>query len=240
MLKYQTTDVPAGLENFYTDNGDGTFRLQVEGVVPESEVVALKAKNKEFREANIGLLKTNESLSSFEKVFGTGNVTPDGINARIETLATERATLLSENAVKAAHERVKELETGLSTKQQKLSKLMLGEAVQKAGTKHGVVPTAFDDVLRRAESDFEVTDEGLKFRQEKLDVEGKPYTVDSWMAEQAQAAPHLFAQSQGTSAARPSKPGTATTQNSAPKSASELIASGLNQMNSTGAARRLN
>lgn len=239
MLKFVTNEVPAGLENYYTDAGDGTFRLQVEGVVPEAEVAAIKAKNKELRDSNIGLLKTNESLSSFEKVFGTGNVTPDAINARIETLATERASKLSENAVKAAQERVKELESGLSTKQQKLSKLLLGEAVQKAGTKHGVVPTAYDDVLRRAESDFEVTDEGLKFKQEKNDAEGKPYTVDSWMAEQAKAAPHLFAQSQGTGASRPAKPGTVT-QPQGQRSAGDLIASGLNQLNSTGNARRMN
>lgn len=239
MLQLVTQTVPEGLSEYYQDQNDGTFRLKVEGVITEAEHKAVKEKNNELRQTNINLLKTNESLSSFEKVFGTGNVSPEAINSRIESLATERAGKLSENAVKAAQDRVKELETGLSTKSQKLSKLLLGEAVQKAGTKHGVVPTAYDDVLRRAESDFEVTDDGLKFKQEKLDASGQPYTVDSWMAEQAKAAPHLFAQSQGTGASRPAKPGTGNNQQVAGRTATDMIAAGLNQ-NTAGNARRLN
>jgi hypothetical protein len=239
MLKYQTNEVPEGLEQYYEDNGDGSFVLKVEGVVSAAEFNEQKNKVKEFREKNTELLKKQSTLDAMEGIFGEGGLKPADIESKINKIAQERAQALADNAVKAAQERVKELETGLNTKTQKLSQLMLGEAVQKAGQKHGVIPTAYDDVLRRAQYDFEVTDDGLKFKQEKLDAEGKPYTVESWMAEQAQAAPHLFAQSQGTGAARPAKSG--VVNNNSQRSASELIESGLAQhFNTAGNARRLN
>lgn len=208
MLKFsvqEITEVPAELQSYYDKTEDGSYRLKVEGVVLESDVAQLKAKNKELRESNIGLLKTNESLSSFEQVFGIGNVKPDVIQSKIQEIASKKAeSLVTE--MKANYEtKMRELETGLIKKSSKLTELMLGEAVQKAGVRHGVVATAFDDVLRRAQSDFEVTDEGLKFKHEKLDAEGKAYNLDSWMAEQAKQAPHLFASSQGTGATRPAK-----------------------------------
>ena len=242
MLTYTITneaDIPEGLAQFYSKHEDGSFRLQVAGVVSEAEHKSVKDKNKELRQNNTDMLKTNEVASTLKELVGINNINPDAVHSKIEELAKARADLLAQAAIQEREIRIKELEEGNSKRGKKLNQLLLSQEIQRAGTKHGVVQTGYDDVLRRAEADFQVTDDGaIAFKHERNDATGKPYTVDSWMSEQQKAAPHLFTTAQGTNAFRPAKGGTPT-NNSGDISAIERIERGLNSL-SGGNVRRLN
>lgn len=230
-----TNEVPAGLETYYepTDNG---FRLKVEDAVPAAEVEILKQKNKEFRENNISLLKENEKYKGFSQVFGGENISADKLQERIDALANARVGSLTEQMKATYDSTVSELSDKLTKASSKLSELTLGNEVVKAAADHGVIPTALEDVVFRAKNAFVVNEEGaIKFKEEKLDASGKPYTVDGWMREIKSKAPHLFAPSQGTGAVKPK--GSSSRVNET-RSASEKIASGLSLLQG-GSVKRL-
>ena len=85
----------------------------------------------------------------------------------------------------------------------RLSTLVLDNEVTRVATEHGVLSSALEDVMLRAKNAFIVVDGEVKFNEEKLDAEGKPYSIQSWIQEQKTRAPHLFAPSQGTGPKRP-------------------------------------
>ncbi len=206
MLKMITNEVPVGLEEYYTIAEGGTFRLNVEGVVPISEVEALKSKNKEFRETNISLLKEKEKFQDFATLIG-GDLTPEKFNEKVESLVTGRINSLTENMRVNYETKLKDLETNYGRASSKLSELVLDSEVTKVATEHGVLSSALEDVMLRAKNAFVVDNGSLKFKEEKLDAEGNPYSLPAWILEQKQRAPHLFAPSQGTGPARPKSSG---------------------------------
>lgn len=236
MLKMIEQVVPAGLETYYEATDTGAFRLKVVDAVPVAEVEVLKQKNKEFRDTNINLLKENEKYKGFSQVFGSDNVSADKLQERIDSLANARVGSLTENLKATYESKVTELSDKLSKAGSKLSELTLGNEVVKAAADHGVISTALEDVVFRAKNAFVVNEEGVvKFKEEKLDSTGKPYSVTSWMQEMKSKAPHLFAQSQGTGAVKPK--GSANRVNET-RSAAEKIASGLSLIQG-GSAKRL-
>lgn len=188
---------------YFTKNENGDYVEVTETLHTAAEFKAVKEKNNELRATNTNLLKSNESLSAFADVLdGATNVTPEALMKKIEAKAAERANSLVEQMRTKHGEMVNALETELNGSKGTLSKLLLGSEVQRAGAKHGVVATAYDDVVRRAEADFIIKEGKVAFKEDKLDASGNAYTVDSWMADQAKAAPHLFATSQGPAAKR--------------------------------------
>ena len=229
--------VPAGLETYYEPTDTGTFRLKVVDAVPLAEVETLKQKNKEFRDTNINLLKENEKYKGFSQVFGSENVSADKLQERIDSLANARVGTLTENLKATYESKVTELSDKLTKAGSKLSELTLGNEVVKAAADHGVISTALEDVVFRAKNAFAVNEEGVvRFKEEKLDSAGKPYSVASWMQEMKSKAPHLFAQSQGTGAAKPK--GSGVNRVNETRSAAEKIASGLSLIQG-GSAKRL-
>ena len=229
MLKLITSEVPAGLETYYTPTDNGQFRLQVEDVVPTAEVETLKQKVKEFRETNISLAKDNEKFKSFSQVFGGENVSAEKLQEKIDSLAVARVESLTEQMKSTYDTKVNELSDKLSKAGSKLSELTLGSEVVKAASDHGVISSALEDVQFRANNAFMVDETGsVKFKEEKLDSNGKPYTVSSWMQEIKTKAPHLFAPSQGTGAMKVIKGTGARVQDN--RSPTEKIASGLSQL----------
>ena len=206
MLKMIEQTVPVGLEAYYTANDGGGFRLNVEGVVPVAEVESLKQKVKEFRDTNVTLAKDNEKFKNFSTILGSENLSAEKLQEKIDSLASGKLVSLTEQ-MKAGYEtKVGELSDKYSKAASKLNELTLGNEVTKAAADHGVIISALEDVMFRAKSAFVVDDEGVvKFKEEKLDSTGKPYTVDGWMKEIKSKAPHLFAPSQGTGAQRNSK-----------------------------------
>jgi hypothetical protein len=236
MLKMIEQAVPAGLETYYEPTDNGAFRLKVVDAVPVAEVEILKQKNKEFRDNNIALLKDNEKYKGFSQVFGSENVSADKLQERIDALAAARVGSLTENLKTTYETKVSELSDKYSKASAKLADLTLGSEVVKAATDHGVITSALEDVLFRAKNAFDVTEEGVvKFKEEKLDSTGKPYTVSGWMQEVKSKAPHLFAPSQGTGATKPKGSGVIRNEN---RTAFDKIASGLSQLQS-GPSKRL-
>jgi hypothetical protein len=231
MLKMIEQVVPVGLETYYEPTDTGAFRLKVVDAVPLAEVETLKQKNKEFRDTNINLLKENEKYKGFSQVFGSENVSADKLQERIDALANARVGTLTEQMKTTYESKYSELGDKLTKASSKLQELTLGNEVVKAAADHGVISTALEDVVFRAKNAFVVNEEGtVKFKEEKLDSTGKPYSVASWMQEMKTKAPHLFAPSQGTK-------GSGVRVNET-RSAAEKIASGLSLLHG-GSAKRL-
>lgn len=230
MLKLVTNEVPVGLETYYAPIEGGQFRLQVDDAVHVSEHEALKQKNKEFRENNINLLKENEKYKGFSTLVGSDSLTPDKFQEKIESLAQSRITSLTEQMKNNYETKIKELSDVATRSSSKLSELVLGSEVTKAATEHGVLGSALEDVLFRAKNAFDVKEGSIKFKEEKLDAQGRPYTLSTWMQEVKTKAPHLFAPSQGTGAMRTSKP-TTTRMATDSRSAVEKLSAGLSQLN---------
>lgn len=231
MLKLITNEVPAGLETYYTPTEGGQFRLQVEDAVPVAEVETLKQKNKEFRDNNIALMKENEKYKGFSTLVGTDTLTPDKFNEKIESLAESRVSSRVEEMRNKYELKLKELSDVASRSSSKLSELVLGSEVTKAAAEHGVISTALEDVVFRAKNAFVVNEGEIKFKEDKLDAEGKPYSVAKWMQEMKSKAPHLFAPSQGTGAARPVKGSVRPVGDN--RSAVEKLSAGLSQLGGT-------
>lgn len=210
MLKLITEEVPVGLENYYQPDKDGKFRLQVEDAVHVSEFETLKQKNKEFRDTNINLLKENEKYKGFSTLVGTDSLTPDKFQEKIESLAQQRVASMTEEMKNNYETKLRELQDVASRTGSKLSELVLGSEVTKAATEHGVLTSALEDVMFRARNSFDVVEGEVKFKEGKLDSEGKPYTMATWIKEVKTKAPHLFAQSQGTGARKPNGSGVRT------------------------------
>lgn len=225
---------------YYIKNEAGEYVEAPTKLYTEDEYKAVKTKNDEFRATNASLLKSNETLSAFASVLdGVQNLTPENLTKKIEELASKKAEGLVTDMKTKHQATLDELTQKLTGTSTQLSRLMLGTEVQKAGAKHRVVPTAYDDVLRRAESVFVVKDGAIAFKEEKLDPEGNPYTVDSWMAEQAKQAPHLFEKSSGPSIQRNTPVRTpAAGGNQDTRSPMEKLASGLSSAKS-GVTKRL-
>lgn len=238
MLKMITNEVPVGLETYYTPTENGQFRLQVEDAVHTAEVETLKQKVKEFRDTNTSLLKESEKFKSFSQVFGGETVSAEKLQEKIDSLASARVGSLTEQMKTTYDSRVNELSEKLNKSVSKLAELTLGNEVVKAATDHGVISSALEDVQFRAKNAFVVDEEGnIKFKEEKLDANGKPYSIKSWMQEVKTKAPHLFAPSQGTGAVKPIKGSTVRTGQDS-RSAVEKLASGLSQQNS-GTTKKL-
>ena len=201
ILKYETNEVPEGLEAHYSKTDSGSYRLNVEGIVTQAELEEQKSKVKEFRQKNTDLLKENGTLNSFKDVLGTsGNLTPENIESKLEAMANHRAEVLISNMKKTHNDEMTTLKTDLNGKVAKLNGLTLTEQVRKAGPKHGVLDSAYDDVMYRAERDWEFGEDGtLKMKASKLNSEGKTIvTLEDWVAETVKVAPHLAAKSTGT------------------------------------------
>ena len=236
MLKMIEQTVPVGLEQYYEATDSGVFRLKVVDAVPVAEVETLKQKNKEFRDSNIALMKDNEKYKGFSQVFGSENVSAEKLQERIDALANARVGTLTENLKTTYESKYNELGDKLTKASSKLQELTLGNEVVKAAADHGVISTALEDVVFRAKNAFVVNEDGVvKFKEEKLDSTGKPYSVASWMQEMKSKAPHLFAPSQGTGAAKPKGSGVRVNET---RSAAEKIASGLSLLQG-GSVKRL-
>lgn len=235
MLKMITDDIPAGLETYYQPVEGGKFRLQVEDAVPVVEVESLKQKNKEFRETNINLMKENEKYKGFSTLVGSDTLTPDKFQEKIETLAQARVATITQEMKSSYETRLKELSDVATRSTGQLSELVLGSEVTKAASEHGVLGSALEDVLFRARNNFEVKEGAIKFKEDKLNAEGQPYTLSNWMKETRTKAPHLFAPSQGTGATKPNGSGARTSGDSI--SGVDRIAAALANRNNSSVKR---
>lgn len=219
MLKYETQEVPTGLEAYYEDAGNGVFKLKVEGAVPAAQLEEQKNKVKDFRDNNTSLKARVEALERFETLFKTGDFSEEKLTAKVKEQAERMA-----QEMKAALEAEKQgLTEQLTSTTSKLEKIVLNNAVSQAALKHGVSETALEDVYARATTAFKVVDGELQAAEDVLDAKGNKVTLDGWMASLADKAPHLFNASRGAGAKKPGTPVAPSDK----KSPVDLIAAGL-------------
>jgi hypothetical protein len=211
MLKYEIEQVPEELQTFYVkDEKTGKFRLNAEGVVSASEFENVKSKLSEFRSSNITLKKQLEELSDFEAVVGTDKtVTKDGVKNTIESLVQNRVQQMKSQFDTTLMEKEKKL----ASAHNRLSEVLISDAVKAAAIGHGVVPTAVDDVIARAKSQFKV-DEDYRVisASSEGDADGNPLVIETFVSQLKERAPHLFARSEGTGSPFPRNRATTTAQ----------------------------
>jgi alanyl-tRNA synthetase len=223
MLKFETNEIPAGLESYYEATDGGAFRLKVEGVVPVTEHEKVKGSVKEFRDNNIVLKQRVESLARFEELFKNGDFSEEKLSAKV----TDQANKIAAEMKTTYEQQLAELQDQLSGTSKKLESVVLTDSVTKAALAHGVSETAIEDVLLRAKTSFKVVDGALTAADGVLDAKGKPLTVDSWVKSLNDKAPHLFKQSRGAGSQGPGKQMSATE-----KTSMERISAGLAKLTS--------
>jgi len=196
MLKFETDNVPAGLEEYYAqDEASGKFKLKVEGVVPELEFKAVKEKVNAFRNDNIALKRQLEELGDFEAVVGAdGKVTKEGVKNTIETLVQNRVQQMKQTL----ESQISEREDALRKVSTQLEDVLISDAVKAAALNHAVVSSAIDDVLARARRQFKVQDGKVVSANSAGDASGNPLTIESFVTGLKASAPHLFAKNEGT------------------------------------------
>ena len=212
-LPYQMADEPAAeVKEFYKQESDGTYTLDVEGVVPvtkfqevENRAKESDTKLKEFRDNNVALRK------ELEQKAGTGV----NIEALLETHVAELKTNYSSQIQTLAEQK--------TSLEQHLERVVLSDGVKEAALKYGVLDSALPDVLARAKDTFVVKDGKPTPKTKLIDKEGNPLGVTTWIQSLAEQAPHLFAQSRGSGAQKTIKSGPVQHE----KSASDKIAAGL-------------
>lgn len=231
--------VPEELKAYYVSTEGGKFKLDVKGVVTQSDLDAEKTKVKDFRDNNIKLTKDLEKFKSFADVLGSENLNAEGLAKKVDDLVAAKLDSRVGEMKKTYDEQIKTLTDDKTKISSKVSELVLDNEVTKVATEHGVLGTAIEDVMVRAKTMFNVVDGEVKPRDDKGDANGKPYTIDSWVKDLKGKAEHLFGKSQGTFAGRNGivlGNGINTTSGSK-RSGIDMIAAGLRQ--NEGAAKKL-
>lgn len=188
MLKYETTEVPQGLDEYY-EKTDSGYRLKVEGVVPADEH---KSKVNEFRDSNIQLKRKVDDLTRYEQMFQSGDLSSEKLAAKID----EQARIKAADMKAAFNREIADRDQKLNGVQAALHKTLIESTVSQAAVSHGVVDGGLSDVFNRAKSVFTVVDGEL--RASKIGEDGKDLTVDAWMKQLVKEASFLFAPSRGS------------------------------------------
>jgi len=206
---YATLDeIPEAYRALYVEK-DGKFFLEVEGMVP-------KARLDEFRDKNTKLLKRLDALNavvgsedenlehiqellekekSGDLTIGKGKSKED-----VERLVTERVATM-----KADYEKkIADLTKSNGTFQTQLEKAVIETGLTQAATKRGVRTTAIEDILSRGRGVYKLVDGvpvPMKGDERVFGKDGiTPKSFDEFIEDLATAAPHLFAENQGSGA----------------------------------------
>jgi len=183
-LKYELTEAPEeSVASFYKEQ-DGKWLLDAEGVVPESKFKEAETKLGEFRNNNIQLKQKLEEVTktSLKDVKPSDIDVEQAVEKRVADMKTENSTLAQQKAQLEAH----------------LERVVLSDSVKDAAIKYGVQESALQDVMNRAKEVFTVKDGVAVLKEAKVDKDGKPYQVTTWIQSLSESAPHLFGQSRGS------------------------------------------
>jgi hypothetical protein len=200
-LKYRIKkleDVAEPLRPLYRQEGD-EFVLDAEGVVP-------KERLDEFRTNNIQLQQQLDKLKDVDPVkyrelveiqrqMSEGELLKKG---DLEGVVNSRVT-----SMKAALEGERDtFRTRAEQAESQLAVLLIDSAVRNEAIKHGVRPTALDDMVLRARTVYKMKDGAAVPHDDKGEVvygrDGKtPMPMNDWVVGLKKTAPHLFEGSQG-------------------------------------------
>lgn len=172
-----------------------------------------KAKVGEFRDNNIALTKSVDDLTAkfkginideYSKMQKEAQELKDKKMIRagkVDELVEDKVNKIRTEQV-AEMQKMKDTNASLSTQ---LNAQVVGDAVKTAAIKAGIVGTAIDDVLTRA-NDMWTAKDGKPVAVNKdgstIWVEGttEPLTLYKWVKSLNETAPHLFGTSKGTGA----------------------------------------
>lgn len=223
MLDLVVSVVPEGLEDHYKESGDGSFRLDVEGVVPQdefdtlqdsntqlsNEVTTSKAKVKQFRENNVALR---------QQVEAAGNGEAPQVDVLIDTAVSE---------MREEMQTMKDERSGL---QHQLEEVVLSDKVKQIAIENGVHESALPDIVTRARAVFTVKDgKPVPKDENSRDGEGNLLSPESWVKKLQEGAPHLFKSSNGSGAQRPVGFGNASQKD---RTSMDKIRDGINKVKS--------
>jgi hypothetical protein len=158
--------LPDAVKSEYTDNGDGTFKLSVEGADALVDTSGLKKTVKTLREQNATLSawvkafpdKTPEEIADLVKAAGTGEGKPDIAKIRKEIADAEE-------------KKHKDVYTERDTLSKQLRSLKMTEGLSKLALKHGVFEDRVDDAVEAALKSADLDDKGNIII---LDDDGEP------------------------------------------------------------------
>lgn len=182
------------IQSLYTKGADGKFHLGVEGMVPSTRL-------DEFRTNNIELKKTLEKYEGID-VKKYHEMTEKEKKLAEKTLidAGELDKVVDQRvqAMKSDHDKaIKTLASERDALAGKLSSVLIDSAVKSSAIAIGVIPTAVDDVVLRAKATFTVKNgEVVPLDSKGNVIYGKdgdtPLSVDEWVKNLKNSAPHLF------------------------------------------------
>lgn len=191
----------------------------------DSEVTGLKSKRDELLESQ---KKLKGQLGQYEGI--------DADKARkLQQLIEqdEDAKLLAEGNVDAVFDkRTKAMKDeydaklqAANTQAESLRDRALNDEIRREASQAGVLPSAVDDVLLRARSQFTVSEMGqLAAREGVLGKDGNALGSIEWLDQLRESAPHLFPQAHGSNAPGSNGGGAAPTQWDSKMSAADKVA----------------
>ncbi|NAW35005.1 NAD(P)-dependent oxidoreductase [Halomonas alimentaria] len=191
----------------------------------DEEVGGLKSKRDELLEAQKRLKSQLGEYSDIDvdKARKLQQVLEEDEEARL--IAEGKADEVVNRRTKAMRE---EFESKLEQAQTQASALRdraLSDEIRREAAQAGVLPSAVDDILLRARSQFTVDEAGqLAARDGVLGKDGEPLGTGEWLNALKEQAPHLFPQPKGSGAPGSNGGGGAPTQWTSNMSAAEKVA----------------
>lgn len=193
------------VRGFYTEAGDGKFRIDIDGY---EDISVLKGNIKKLNEENA---KRRLELKQYQEKYE--GIDPDKVKGLLSKLENdEEAKLLAEGKIDEVINRRIEKQRAALEKQVKdamtkaeqaelraknFEQQVLDNSIRAAAAKAGVHQHAIEDALFRARTMFALDENGnaVQFDGEeiKLGKDGKsPYSPIEWMEEMKEKAPHWF------------------------------------------------
>lgn len=205
------TGVPEALRGFYAKTND-KFVLTLDGDLPgyvkESDYAALNGRLSEFRNNNTALAgevtALKQKLSAFEgvdpeehkalkteaeKLKGKGVSKADDIAVVVNTAL--------EQALKPLKDQVSQTIAERNAEKQRADRALFRSAIQQEFTKAGGRADALDFIVGKADPEFEVKDDKIVARENRLNEKGLPLTPSDWMARTVKDYGFAFEPSKG-------------------------------------------
>ncbi len=199
-------DAPKELQGEYVPQANGTFRLKVEGEIPE--VKEANDRLATFRDNNIGLMKKVETAAEELKKF-EGYIDP-AENAKLKkdladlqkngSLADEdRLTTAVKNAVEPLQRQLVEIQTREADAKRELAVKNIEGSLAEVARKSNVRKSAVADFLARGTKVFDLEGNAMDGDRPRYSKSNPAdvLTMDEWAVELMQDAPHLFEESKG-------------------------------------------
>lgn len=207
--------LPEGVAEFYSQNSEGTFELNVEGMVPKEQLDSFRANNLKLKQENDAItkaaqsidieeykaLKAKEQAQADQQLIEAGKV-DELVMARTERLRTDLEAQMKQFQTQAneAVERAAKAESERDS-------YLINTKLQQAAVSAGVRDTAIPDVLNRAKQVWRIdpeTKKPLPMHGDQI-MYGKKgngaMSMDEWFSITEEEAPHLFKSSSGGGAA---------------------------------------